>query len=140
MSAPSSPEAVPRVTYWTIVWTQLRKNRIAVFGLWCIGALFFVATYAPLLSFNVPILLVDEELRFPFFAALFNRLLFENAVDIFFNLLMVLLPFYTLLFWGGRRLGRGQRWARSGQLVGILGLVHLVLFASMAHRELTCAR
>jgi peptide/nickel transport system permease protein len=64
---------------------------VAVFGLYCIAFLVLIAIAAPLLSLNQPFIWsAGEGLQFPFFRALFNRLLFENSVDILFNLLLVL--------------------------------------------------
>ena len=69
-----------RISYWSIVWEQLRKNRIAVFGLWCIGALVLLAVYAPFLSLDQPLVWRDATgWSSPLFAGLFNRLLFENV-------------------------------------------------------------
>jgi len=76
-------------------------------GLWAAAGLFVLATIAPLIAMDHPFVWVDEEgLRFPFFAALFNRLLFENGVDLFFNLLLVLSPLYVLVLVALRRSGR----------------------------------
>ncbi len=116
-----------RISYWSIVWDQLRKNRIAVFGLWCIGGLVLVAIYAPLLSLNQPLVWRDSGgWSFPLFPALFNRLLFENAVDVFFNLVMVLSPLYAMVWWALRR--RVSR----GRLLRRLALFHGIAFVLVA--------
>ena len=58
--------------------------------------LFLIAVYAPLLSLNQPFFWrTGGTWSAPFFPALFNRLLFENGIDIFFNLLLVLSPIYV---------------------------------------------
>jgi len=127
MSGPASASDSERISYWSIVWEQLRKNRIAVFGLWCIGGLVLLAIYAPLLSLNQPLLWRDSGgWSFPLFPALFNRLLFENAVDVFFNLLMVLSPVYAGAWWALRR--RVPR----GRLVRRLALFHGIAFVLVA--------
>jgi hypothetical protein len=122
-----SAESSQRISYWSIVWEQLRKNRIAVFGLWCIGVLVLLAVYAPLLSLDQPLVWRDATgWSSPLLLGLFNRLLFENAVDVFFNLLMVLSPLYAAIWvLARRRVGAGRlaRW-----LVG----VHAVAFALVA--------
>ena len=102
-----------RVSYWSVVWGQLQKKRAAVWGMWCIAFLIAVAVYAPLLSLGQPFYWsVAGERSFPFFASLFNRLLFENSVDLFFNLLMVLSPLYAGLYFAVR--------AKSGPRFGLL--------------------
>jgi peptide/nickel transport system permease protein len=123
MSTESS-QSSERISYWSIVWEQLRKNRIAVFGLWCIGALVLLAVYAPLLSLDQPLVWRDATgWSSPLLAGLFNRLLFENAVDVFFNLLMVLSPLYAAVWaLASRRVGRGRlaRWLAGAHIVAFL--------------------
>mgnify|MGYP001819752584 CR=1 FL=1 len=114
-----------RLSYWALVRLQFGRNRPAVVGLWCGVGLFALAIGAPLLALDQPFLWNDGQgLRFPLLAALFNRLLFENGVDIFFNLLLVLAPVYALAGWLLRRSGRLTLWTASG-LIGL----HLALTA-----------
>lgn len=127
----TAPHAAVRVSYWSLVWIQLRKNRLAVFGLWCIAVLFLLAVYAPLVSLDQPLVWKSGgSLRFPFFAALFNRLLFENAVDLFFNLLLVLSPAYLAIGLVARRR------ASPGRVVGGLAVLQLAAFALVAPERL----
>src|SRR5690606_28546396 len=98
------PAGADQASYLSMVWAQLKKNRISLWGVWCIGALVVVAIFAPAISLNQPFYFsADGVTRYPFFPSLFNRLLFENAVDIFFNLALVLLPLYLAVFYGVRR-------------------------------------
>ena len=122
-----------RASYWGVVWGQLRKNRLAVFGLRCILLLVLLAVYAPLLALNTPFFLYSPDgLEFPLFPLLFNRLFFENSVDIFFNLLMVLSPLYVLAAWAGAR-WLCRQWRLSlAQWMGGLAAVHLALFFLIA--------
>ena len=120
-----------RIAYASIVWAELSHNRIAMVGLGTVGTFFFLAIYAPLLSLDQPLIWIDDDgARFPWIAALFNRLLFENAVDLFFNLLMVLSPAYLLVYLGlsrrhGASFGRVRgRWLRR------MAALHLILFAA----------
>ncbi|MEE2665468.1 MAG: ABC transporter permease [Myxococcota bacterium] len=121
-----------RVAYSSIVWTELSQNRVAMVGLFVLLMFCLLAIYAPLLSLGQPLTWRDAEgLRFPWFGALFNRLLFENAVDVFFNLLMVLSPAYAVLYLVLRRrhgvafpLVRG-RWLRR------ICAFHLLLFTAV---------
>ncbi len=113
--------------YGAIVWSQFRKNRPAVFGLWCIAALVLLAIYAPLLSAAQPLVWRGAQgLEFPLFRSLFNRLLFENSVDVFFNLMLVLSPAYcAVTLVAGPRIGRLR-------VLGVLAVFHVAAFASLA--------
>jgi peptide/nickel transport system permease protein len=113
--------------YGALVWSQFRRNRAAVVGLWCIGGLALLAIFAPLLSAAQPLIWWDAEgLEFPLWGALFNRLLFENAVDVFFNLLLVLAPAYAAIALGlGRRAGRGR-------VLAALALFQCAAFTALA--------
>jgi peptide/nickel transport system permease protein len=112
MSAPASSSdgagaRNERVSYSTLVFRELAKNRLALGGLWAIFALILVATTAPVLCLNQPFLYDDGSgLRSPWLASLFDRLVFENSVDIFFNLLLVgSLPCWAIYALFRRRLG-----------------------------------
>ena len=41
-------------SYWAIVGRQLRRNRLAMFGFWCVVGLFLLAIYAPVFAANRP--------------------------------------------------------------------------------------
>lgn len=114
-----------RASYWSVVGEQLAKNRIAVFGLWCIAALFVLAVVAPLVNLGQPIVWsTPAGTSFPLFGALFNRLLFENAVDVFFNLLLVLTPVFGVAWWAMRARGGLSR----GRAAGLLLIAQTVAF------------
>ena len=96
----------PEKTYWDIVRSQFAKNRLAVWALRLLGGLFLLAIVAPVLSTSSPFYLsVDPEnpyaksLRdegtgipaFPWFVDLFDHNRFPSGVDLFFNLLLVVL-------------------------------------------------
>lgn len=122
-----------RVSYWAVVWGQLRSDRIAVAGIGCVVFLFALATFAPVIALDQPFYLSGPEgTRFPWFAILFNRLFFENSVDVFFNLLMILSPLYLALYFGATRCGaRVWRLSRPQILYGLTGL-HLLIFLIVA--------
>lgn len=130
MSAPETQgEDTVRIPYGALVWTQLRKNRVAVLGLWCIVAIVLLAVYAPLISLDQPILWLDGDgLSFPLFVSLFNRLFFENSVDIFFNLLLVTSPIHLAVYLIARR-HYGVRFVEARtRTLGRLVLGHFLLF------------
>ena len=86
-------------SYWNIVWEQFKKNRLSYFALWGVFLLFFVATFAPIVASKIPFVFRDETgLSFPWFSSLlFNRNVFENGVDLFFNLILITTPFLLAL-------------------------------------------
>jgi peptide/nickel transport system permease protein len=124
MTTPELPPATPQnatkaspvaaaedersVGFVTLAARELRKNRLAVLGLWAILGLFVLAVFAPVLAQNQPFLYRDASgWSSPWIVSLFDRLVFENAVDIFFNLLLVLSPFVAVGgFWLRRRHGK----------------------------------
>ena len=114
-------------SYGAIVWQQLSQDRVAVFGLWCIALFALSAVYAPLISLDQPLLwFAPDGPLSPWFASLFNRLFFENAVDIFFNLALVLSPLYFVGVLLARRagvsLGRAILWLSIIQALGFCAL------------------
>jgi len=79
------------LSFGDIVWGQFKKNRVAYSSLWVLILLFLVAICTPLLASGRPFYWSENGVTsFPWFAALFDRNYYENGVDIFFNLLLVL--------------------------------------------------
>lgn len=143
MPPPGAPPAPPtaavhdpalgeQASYLSMVWAQLKKNRISLWGVWCIVFLVGLAILAPLISLSQPFYFSAEGVtRYPFVPSLFNRLLFENAVDIFFNLALVLSPIYLTVVLGARKRW-GARFARIKlRLVLGMALAHVVLASLM---------
>ena len=126
-------QAADRVSLAALVWADLRKNRIAVAGMWCIAALVLLAVYAPLFSLNQPIYWRDATgWSAPLFGALFNRLLFENSVDVFFNLAFVLSPLYGAIAFVMLRKHPHRARERGARVIRTLCLLHAVVFAAVA--------
>ena len=122
-----------RVSYAALVWADLRKNRISVAGLWCIAALILLAIYAPVLALDQPIFWKENgHWSAPLFVALFNRLLFENSIDVFFNLALVLSPLYCAIAVIALKKRPGRAPRRRGRVIGILALFHTVAFVAVA--------
>jgi peptide/nickel transport system permease protein len=129
VAAAPAPPAAPfdgqGVSYAESVLRRLAKNRTAVLGIRAVVGLVAVATFAPVLALNQPFYWnAGAGPQFPWLSALFNRLLFENAVDIFFNLLLVTAPgVWLAVRWMRRRdpgLGRTLAFARCFAAVGAL--------------------
>jgi len=78
-------------TFGDIVWLQFKKNRVAYCSLWGLAGLFLLAIVAPLIASGRPFIWdAGEGMLFPWFSGLFDRNYYENPVDIFFNLLLIL--------------------------------------------------
>ena len=134
---PSIEETVTeRVGGFALVWRELEKNRVAVWGLRAIALLVVLAVAAPLLSSNQPFVYRDASgLSSPWVRSLFDRLVFENAVDMLFNLLLVLAaPFAITVVVVKKR--TGARFSRlRGRLLALFGLVLLASFIIVAPKH-----
>lgn len=97
MNALDAP-VVRRASYFSLVWRELARDRLAVFGIRAIVVLVVLAVGAPLLSSNQPFWYRDAHgWSSPWLVGLFDRLVFESTVDVFFNLLLALAPVYVLV-------------------------------------------
>ncbi|MAY81633.1 MAG: ABC transporter permease [Deltaproteobacteria bacterium] len=86
-------------TFGDIVWIQFKKNRVAYWSLWGLAGLFILAIVAPVIASGRPFIWnAGDGAQYPWFSSLFDRNYFENPVDVFFNLLLVLaLPIVALV-------------------------------------------
>ena len=80
---------------------------------------------------------VDGKTSYPFFAALFDRLFFENGVDIFFNLAMVTFPLHVIAFFVVRKVKGAEFRYFWPKLLGILFLVHLIVYVAIMWSPVT---
>jgi len=89
----------PDRTYWDIVRSQYRKNPIAMAGLWLVTLLFALAVLAPVLAQSSPYYMSSKAhgVESPWLRDLFNQNRFPSGVDLFFNLLLVVLPVFLVL-------------------------------------------
>ncbi len=102
------------MSYLAAVMARLSRNRVARFGLYAVFGLVALATLAPVFALNQPFYWdAGQGAEFPWFAALFNRLFFENAVDILFNLVLVTAPFAWPVFWWLSRTRPLDFWPRA---------------------------
>ncbi|MET0409799.1 MAG: ABC transporter permease [Polyangiaceae bacterium] len=125
----ASPPLAPAPSYWSAVWRRLRKNQLALFGLYAVAGLVSLATIAPVIALNQPFYWnPGDGPQFPWFRGLFNRLLFESTVDLFFNLGLVLAP-CVLLAW--LVLGRALAVPR-GRFSAVALLLFLGLFGVLS--------
>jgi peptide/nickel transport system permease protein len=125
---PGAPAPEPAgLSYRASVWRRLSKNRVALAGLYAVIFLMGLATFAPVLAQNQPFYWdAGQGLSFPWFSSLFNRLFFENSVDIFFNLILISLPVVGLVVAVARRLAPSVslgRWlVRCSAAIGLVFL------------------
>jgi peptide/nickel transport system permease protein len=140
MTVPELPPvddiATERIGGFALALRELEKNRVAVWGLRAIALLVALAVTAPALSSNQPFVWRDATgWSWPWIRSLFDRLVFENAVDVFFNLLLVLsAPFTLAYFVAKRRLGKRFRRLR-GRLFAGFALIHLASFLAVAPKH-----
>src|SRR5688572_14373072 len=108
---------------------RLAKNRLAVFGIYAVLGLVALATAAPVLALNQPFYWnAGQGVEFPWFRALFNRLFFENSVDVFFNLLLIGAPVALLVgAWLRRQKPRLSLARFAGRAAAVLGVLFVVL-------------
>jgi len=108
----------------------MRRNRIAMAGVWAVAAFFALAIAAPLVSLDQPFVVIARDaILWPWFGALFNRLVFENAVDVFFNLLLVLVPVLAIVLARLRRRHAADFARVRGRWLRRFLAIHAVLFA-----------
>lgn len=130
------PEAAARyekISYWEVAWGQIKKNKVAVFGLWCIILFILVAIYSPFVSMSKPYYFsYGGKTEYPFFTALFDRNYFQNGVDIFFNLLMVLSPIFLIIYFIFK-LNMGKKFKNiQFNLIGIFFLIQIAIFVLLS--------
>lgn len=126
---PQSEAKVEKINYWQVAWRQFSKNKVALAGLWCILFLLLIAIYSPFIALNMPIYLtVDGKTTSPFLVSLFDRNFFENGVDIFFNLIMLLSPLYIGIYFLIRKLRKDA--SRFYIIVG-LAIAHTIVFIGL---------
>ncbi len=124
----------PETSYIAMVWHEFQHKRLAYAGFWCVLLLIGIAVFAPLLASSQPLIWIERgRLTSPWLGSLFNRLLYENSVDILFNWFLVLSPIY--LASGIWLRFRARRALRGTALWVALGLP-VVLTLAMAPEEL----
>ena len=61
---------VEKIGFWSIVWAQFKKNKVAVFGLFCVVFLVLLAIFAPVITLDKP-----------FYARIDDLYLFSASAD-----------------------------------------------------------
>ena len=145
MTAPKNIMAVEAedLSFSDIVWQQFKKNKMAYASLWLLLALFVLAIAAPVIASERPFIWRDETgLYFPWLSSLFDHNYYENGIDKFFNLLLVLgTPLFGV--WLGlyrhvkktgqeKRLRRAKLRRYTGVLSSVFFLVYVVVLATQS--------
>ncbi len=134
--AAAAGERLAGLSHGERVLRELVKRTTTRVGLWCIAALLVLAVYAPFVSLDQPLAWNEGPgWSFPLFGALFNRLLFENSIDVFFNLALVLSPLYVAVAVAARKSEALRRFGRR-RTVAALALFHVGVFAAVAPAHL----
>ena len=91
--------ATPRPAPWrALVWEQFKKSPTNLLALAVIAGLVGAAIYAPLISSSQPLIWCAEGgCSSPWLRSLFfNRNVFDSGIDLFFNLLIFLVPIWLI--------------------------------------------
>lgn len=118
------------LTYGDIVWNQFKKNKVAYYSLWLLIALFIVAMLCPLIASDRPLIWTEDgATSFPWVTSLIDQNYFENSIDIFFNLLLIVgTPFFALWYFYLKRVQKlklNKRPRRRKMMKTGLGLIVL---------------
>ena len=105
------PTTAPAETRWDIVGRQFRKHRPAVWGLRVTIGLILIAVYAPVIASGHPFVYTtpDGTTTFPWFSNLFDTRAWDQLIDRFFNLGMVVLTGYFLVKFAMKFFGVGAQ-------------------------------
>ena len=134
-ATPVNTDAVKEedLTYGDIVWGQLKKNKYAMYSLYLLIGLFLVAIFSPLVASGRPFIWTEDgNTSYPWLSSLLDRNYFENAVDIFFNLLMLAFIPAMGIWFGALKFfqknieqKRPRRRAIRNTTMGLIGLILL---------------
>ncbi len=93
-NAKNTPE-----TYWQTVWNQFQKKKLGWIAFLALVTFSLVGIYAPFFASSQPLWLTYKGTSyFPFFRVLFYPGFYTKPLDLFFNVLIVILPIGLLGF------------------------------------------
>lgn len=87
------PTSYSALTYWQLVWTQFKKNKIGFAAFLILLVFIFIGLYAPFFASSKPLFVIwDGKVFFPLFRYLFYPGFYTKPIDLFFNILMFTCP------------------------------------------------
>ncbi len=99
-------------SYWRVVWRQFVGHRVGVAALVVFAVFVLIGLYAPFLASSKPFIVnCDGHWYFPLFRYLFYSGFYTKPIDIFFNLLMFIIPLWGISIWLLSRLANAS-WKR----------------------------
>lgn len=100
-------ETAQQYSYWKNVWKKFLTHKLGLLSLIVVFLFCLMGIYAPFLASSKPIFIIyDGSWYFPLFRYLFFQGFFTKNIDIFFNILAILLPLFLGLSLGFRKWGR----------------------------------
>lgn len=109
-------------SFWQQFWNQFKKHTLGYTALWVVFAFAIVAIYAPFLASSKPLFVVyDGTPYFPLFSYLFYPKFFSKNLDIFYNLLIFILPLGLL----------ASHWFKYRFVIPTMAALQIGLFASL---------
>lgn len=90
-------DTIPTLSQSQLIWKEFKKNKIALTGLFFLFFLTFLGLYAPFFASSKPLLIQFKSHYYsPLLRYLFYPGFFTKPLDIFFNLLMFILPLFLV--------------------------------------------
>ena len=84
-------------TFWWAVWRKFGRSKIGRAALFVVAFFFLIGLYAPFLASSKPLVVVyDGTLFFPLLRYLFYPGFFTKRLDLFYNLLMFIVPLWAV--------------------------------------------
>lgn len=100
-------------SYWQKVWKQFRKNRVGLIALFVFLTFCLLGLYAPLLASSKPLIIVyQNKIYFPLLRYLFYKGFYTKEIDLFYNILMFILPLSLVGFFVLKKLKK-KAWLRT---------------------------
>lgn len=118
------------LSFWYMSWQRFLKKKAACFGLFVLGLFIVFGIYAPFFASSKPFFLEYEgRWYFPLFRYLFFSGYYTKSLDLFYNLLMLTLPFFLGIFFIAKRKKKLSFFLVLGLIVfQFAGFLALLLF------------
>lgn len=119
-----------KFSFWSSVWKQFKRNRLALFASFIVALFCLVGIYAPFLASSKPLMVhFDGEWYFPLFRYLFFPGFYTKSLDLFYNLLIFTFPLFLILWITLKNRPKERFWS----LIGLTALHFLLFFFILYH-------